>query len=251
MSLISIFLLGWHVLTTMIAKSGLDLHFVILRSVMAAPMSFFSTIDTGVTVNRFSQDMQIIDGELPFGLMRVAASFFAVIGQGILIATASAYTAITFPFIVAVFYFVQKFYLRTSRQLRFMDLEAKSPLYTQFIESLAGLATLRAFNWQEPSRELNLELLDISQKPFYLMKMIQQWLSLVLNLVSMGLALVVVGLAVKLRESVSPGLTGVALVNIISFAGTLHDLVSFCKFLDIPANKPSLLTVQTRDNARN
>lgn len=66
MSLVSISLLGWHCLTTVIAKSGLEFHLVILRTVMAAPMSFFSTVDTGVTVNRFSQDMQIIDGELPF-----------------------------------------------------------------------------------------------------------------------------------------------------------------------------------------
>lgn len=180
--------------------------------------------------------------------MRVATSLFLVTGQGLLIALSSGYVAIMYPFIAVVFYFILQFYLRTSRQLRFMDLEAKSPLYTQFIESLAGLATLRAFNWQQANIDLNLELLDISQKPFYLLKMIQQWLTLVLNLVAMGLALVVVGLAVRLRDAVSPGLAGVALVNLISFAGTLQELITFCKYQRIPSIHP-ILTNDYRDYA--
>ncbi len=53
---------------------------------------------------------------------------FLCIAQAGSIAAASAYIVISLPFICVVLYFLQKFYLRTSRQLRFMDLEAKSPL---------------------------------------------------------------------------------------------------------------------------
>ena len=42
--------------------------------------------------------------------------------------TASPYLAITFPFLAALLYVLQKFYLLTSRQLLLLDLEAKSPL---------------------------------------------------------------------------------------------------------------------------
>lgn len=42
--------------------------------------------------------------------------------------TSSLYLAISYPFLGVLLYFVQKFYLRTSRQLRLLDLEAKSPL---------------------------------------------------------------------------------------------------------------------------
>lgn len=59
--------------------------------------------------------------------------------------------------------------------------------------------------------------------------MIQQWLELVLNLVAAGLALVVTGLAVKLRDVVSPGFTGVALVQIVGFTISLESLVTWCK----------------------
>jgi ATP-binding cassette subfamily C (CFTR/MRP) protein 1 len=37
-------------------------------------MSFFSTTDTGVTLNRFSQDLMLIDMELPITALNTFAS---------------------------------------------------------------------------------------------------------------------------------------------------------------------------------
>jgi ATP-binding cassette subfamily C (CFTR/MRP) protein 1 len=37
-------------------------------------MSFFSTVDTGVTLNRFSQDLMLIDMELPITALNTFAS---------------------------------------------------------------------------------------------------------------------------------------------------------------------------------
>jgi ATP-binding cassette subfamily C (CFTR/MRP) protein 1 len=37
-------------------------------------MSFFSTTDTGVTLNRFSQDLMLIDMELPVAALNTFAS---------------------------------------------------------------------------------------------------------------------------------------------------------------------------------
>jgi ATP-binding cassette, subfamily C (CFTR/MRP), member 1 len=66
-------------------------------------------------------------------------------------------------------YFLQKFYLLTSRQLRFLDLEARSPLCTPFLESQEGLATLRAFGWQSVAQEMEIKRPDTSQKPYYML----------------------------------------------------------------------------------
>ena len=42
--------------------------------------------------------------------------------------TSSPYLGISYPILVALLYIVQRFYLRTSRQLRLLDLETQSPL---------------------------------------------------------------------------------------------------------------------------
>jgi ATP-binding cassette subfamily C (CFTR/MRP) protein 1 len=116
---------------------------------------------------------------------------------------------------------IQKFYLRTSRQVRLLDLEAKSPLYTHFIETLSGLVTIRAFGWSGQFVEQNLVLLDNSQKPYYLLFCIQRWLSIVLDVMMAILAIILMVLVVELRDSVDPGYVGLALLNVISFGSSL------------------------------
>lgn len=60
------------------------------------------------------------------------------------------------------------------------------------------------------------------------MYVIQKWLGLVLDLAIAGLAALVVGLAVgPLRNTISPGFTGVSLTQIVSFTGYLKMLVLF------------------------
>ncbi|KAK2740272.1 ABC multidrug transporter [Colletotrichum kahawae] len=108
-------------------------------------------------------------------------------------------------------------------QLRPLDLELKSPLYTHFLDTLRGITTVRAFGWSQQYVERNQQLLDASQRPNYLLQMIQQWLSLVLNMVVVVIVTLLVTLSLKLRSSL--GLTAVALVNLMSLSQMLRSVV--------------------------
>lgn len=214
------------------SRTGLRLHQVLLDAVIRAPLSLFTGTDIGEITTRFSQDIGIIDRSLPLALLVTVANFLSTIGVAALIASSTGYIAISFPFLAAVFVYIQRGYLRTSRQLRLLDLEQKAPVYTQFLETLSGLATIRAFGWAKPSLDLNHELVDKSQQPFYLLLMVQQWLTLVLNLVTAALAVLIVGLAVRLRGSVSVGLTAVSLIQLITLAENLKVLIQFWTSLE-------------------
>lgn len=98
---------------------------------------------------------------------------------------------------------------------------------TQFLETLDGLATIRAFNWSQPSIKHNFEIVDRSQKPNYLTWALKKWLALVLDLVITGIAVLVVGVVVGLRDSSSTGFTGVSLTQIISFTTNVKFLIMF------------------------
>ncbi|KAK4076517.1 hypothetical protein Purlil1_12630 [Purpureocillium lilacinum] len=217
----------WFVLVLVAAKSGVSLHHRLLNTVVRAPLSLFTSTDLGSITTRFSQDIGMVDNNLPLALVVTLASFFAVLAKAGLLAASSYYVAISFPLLGLLYFYLQRGYLRTSRQLRFLDLEQKAPLYTQFLETLAGLPTLRAFGWAAPAVARNHALVDASQRPFYLLVMVQRWLVLVLDLVTAALALLVVGFAVRLRGSVSVGLTGVSLVQLISLSETLNMLMQF------------------------
>src|SRR3569833_89888 len=149
-----------------------------------------------------------------------------------LIGVGSIYAAISFPIILGVLYLVQKIYLRTSRQLRLLDLEAKAPLYSLFEESLNGLATIRAFGRQSSLQSKSHTLLDRSQRPFYLLFAVQRWLTLVLDLILAAVAVLLIGLVVALRGTVSAGGVGLALLNVILFGQSIKLLLTFWTNLD-------------------
>ncbi|KAH8712254.1 hypothetical protein GQ44DRAFT_689190 [Phaeosphaeriaceae sp. PMI808] len=217
----------WQLIITMVPRSGVKFHKRLLDTVLGSPMSFFSTVDTGVTLNRFSQDLMLIDMELPITALNTFATFMLCIAQMALIAVAAPYSAISFPIVGVVVYIIQKFYLRTSRQLRFLDLEAKSPLYTQFNEMLEGLPTIRAFGWQNFVVQKAKDLLDRSQRPFYLLFAVQRWLTLVLDFVVAGVATILIVLVVVLRGKLSAGYVGVALLNVVLFSQSIKLLITF------------------------
>ncbi|KAG5784249.1 hypothetical protein H9Q73_002081 [Fusarium xylarioides] len=192
----------WFVIVLVAAKSGITLHKRLLSTVVRAPLSLFTTTDLGSITTRFSQDIGMVDNHLPLGLVVTLASFFGAIAKAGLLAASNPYIAATFPLLGAVYFYLQRGYLRTSRQLRLLDLEEKAPLYTQFLETLSGLATIRAFGWRDAVIQANHTLVDRSQRPFYLLMIVQRWLVLVLDLSTAALALLLVGLAVRLRGEV-------------------------------------------------
>jgi len=149
-----------------------------------------------------------------------------------LIGVGSIYAAVSFPVVLLALYTVQWFYLRTSRQLRLLDIEAKAPLYTLFEESLSGLSTIRAFGWQQTLEGKNRALLDRSQRPFYLLFAVQRWLTLVLDLIVAAVAVLLVVLVVQLRGTVNAGGVGLALLGVIQFSQNIKLLVTYWTMLE-------------------
>ncbi|KAK1835744.1 P-loop containing nucleoside triphosphate hydrolase protein [Podospora conica] len=230
LALVSLFLICIISFITMVLGSGSKLHGEALGTVIRAPLKFFTTTDTGVVTNLFSQDMTLVDSELPMAVVNLALEIFNIAGMAAVIATASPFLTITYPFMAAILYLVQMFYLRTSRQIRLLDLEAKSPLYSHFIDTIKGVATFRAFGWMPESVALNNKLLDTSQRPAYLLAMIQQWLGFVLRVVVAVLAVAVVALSTQMRSN--SAFTGASLITLMSFGNGLSSLIIFYTLLE-------------------
>ncbi|KAF9882288.1 ABC multidrug transporter [Colletotrichum karsti] len=209
-----------------IPHSAARLHWQLLDSVLKAPLWFFTTVDSGVTLNRFSQDMTLVDQTLPTAFFEVVLDTLVAIASAALIASGAQYFAAIIPFCVLPLYFLQKFYLKTSRQMRHLDLECKSPLYTHFTETLNGVVTIRAFGWQQEFVKEQLHLLDVSQKPYYMLFCIQRWLAIVLDLFVTVIATALVAFAVKFTNTTSGGAIGLSMVSLMGLNSSLSRLIS-------------------------
>lgn len=114
-------------LVLMSPSTARKFHSSLLRVVMRAPQSFFTT-EIGVILNRFSQDMTLIENQLAIGVLVTISNLFLSAATAGLVAAGSSYMALSVPVLILTIGALQHVYLRTSRQLRLLDLEARSPL---------------------------------------------------------------------------------------------------------------------------
>lgn len=128
-----------------------------------------------------------------------------------------------------------------------IQIEAKAPLYNRFIETVSGLTTIQAFGWEQRLQNSAYDLLDLSQRPFYLLFCIQLWVNLVLNLIVAGLAVVLVALIVILTEKTNGGFVGVALVTIMNFNMSLTNLIKYWTMLETSMGAISRIKCFVRD----
>ncbi|KAJ6788261.1 hypothetical protein PWT90_02398 [Aphanocladium album] len=216
---------AWSMLIQITPSVARHFHYVLLKTVMHAPQPYFTATPAGDTLNRFSQDMSLVETPLATGTLVTVTNLLGAAAEAALIATGSPYMAVTIPFLICAVYILQKVYLRTSQQLRLMELESRGPLYANFLETLDGVSTIRALGWQLKCKKLCQTLLDQSQRPNYFLMSIQTWLNMVLDLIVAAEATIVVLLALLLRSSTNPALLGVSLNNILSFNGSLASVI--------------------------
>lgn len=77
-ALLSLLLLAITLWVFGIKRAGASLHQDALRTLVRAPLRFFTSTDTGVTTNLFSQDLNLIDTELPESLLNLLFSVSSV-----------------------------------------------------------------------------------------------------------------------------------------------------------------------------
>lgn len=77
-----------------------------------------------------------------------------------------------------------------------------------------------------------MELLDRSQKPYYLLFCVQRWLALVLDLIVAALAVLLMVMVVKLQDKLDAGLVALAFLNIMSFNQNLTAIVQMWTSLE-------------------
>jgi ABC-type multidrug transport system fused ATPase/permease subunit len=214
----------WLVFCRIVPKTSSRLHEYLVTKIKDAPLSFLTSTDNGITLNRFSQDMTLVDRSLPADFLKTTNNFMQCLMGAVFISVGAKYLAPLIPVAAFAVYLIQKFYLRTSRQVRQLDLENKSPLYTQFSETISGLTTIRAFGWQRYFQEEHQNLLQASQRPLFTLFVIQRWLILVLDLFVAGVAIMLCLLAVFVPKI---GPIGVSLISLVTFSQQLAELINF------------------------
>lgn len=131
------------------------------------------------------------------------------------------------PVLLLFLFIVQYFYLRTSRQLRVLELDSGKLLVRQVTETGAGIDHITTFGWKAAFLIEFYEVLEQTQKPFYYLASAQQWLLFVLDMFSAGAGAVMVSIALNYPSSASANSMGLAFVSLVTFSQTMSLFVRY------------------------
>ena len=221
----------YNLFSLMISKCSYRIFIQVFWNVLRRPMSFFDTTNSGVIINRCTNDVEITDFKMPRKLMQFTNYTFVMLGSFIL-------TGISTPFFLVVLLpvmfllgkYVEKF-LRTSTELRRLIRLSKSPILTTTSELVNGLTTIRAYEYQENMSEKWRKFHNISQKVFLHEIYAQAWITykseMTLMLINSAIfVFIVFGKVYKFNTTNDPAILGMLMASVFNIGSILYRLLN-------------------------
>uniref|UniRef100_A0A671RZR5 Multidrug resistance-associated protein 1 n=1 Tax=Sinocyclocheilus anshuiensis TaxID=1608454 RepID=A0A671RZR5_9TELE len=208
------------------------LHQTMLYNILRSPMSFFERTPSGNLVNRFAKETDTIDSVIPSIIKMFMGSMFNVLGSCAVILIATPLVAIIIPPLGLFYFFVQRFYVASSRQLKRLESVSRSPVYTHFNETLLGTSVIRAFGEQQRFITESDGRVDHNQKAYFPSIVANRWLAVRLEFVGNLIVTSAALFAVMARDSLSPGIMGLSISYALQVTASLNWLVRMSSELE-------------------
>uniref|UniRef100_A0AAR5P018 ABC-type glutathione-S-conjugate transporter n=1 Tax=Dendroctonus ponderosae TaxID=77166 RepID=A0AAR5P018_DENPD len=200
------------------------LHKHLLNNVLRLPIMFFDTTPTGRILSRFSKDVEVVDDTLPWYINDGMYCIFEVLGT----LAVTSYTTPPFTIIIApigiLYYFIQRFYVATSRQLKRLESVSRSPIYSHFGETVSGVQAIRAYGQQARFTKESEYKVDQNQLCYYPSIISNRWLAVRLEMIG-NLIILFAALFAVLAKNQMPGLVGLSITYCLQITQTLNWLV--------------------------
>uniref|UniRef100_A0A8C9WMA0 ABC-type glutathione-S-conjugate transporter n=1 Tax=Scleropages formosus TaxID=113540 RepID=A0A8C9WMA0_SCLFO len=201
------------------------LHLDLLNNVLRSPMSFFECTPSGNLLNRFSKEVDAIDCMIPDGLKMMLNYLFKLLEVCIIVLLATPFAAVIILPLALLYAFVQSFYVATSCQLRRLESVSRSPIYTHFNETVQGASVIRAFGEQSRFILQANSKVDHNQTSYFPRFVATRWLAVNLEFLGNGVVLAAAILSVMGKDTLSPGIVGLAVSHSLQVTGILSWIV--------------------------
>lgn len=201
------------------------LHKRLMKAVSRAKFKFFDVTPLGQLMNRFSKDLEAVDQEVAPVAIGVLGCALAIVVTIALISAITPGFLVAGIFISALYFFVGKFYLRSSRDLKRLESVQRSPLFQQFGETLSGITTIRAYGDERRFIKDNEYRVNTHNRPFIYLWAANRWLSFRIDVIG-DLVSFFAGMFVILSiGKIDAGSAGLSLGYAISFTENVLWLV--------------------------
>uniref|UniRef100_A0A3B5AE82 Cystic fibrosis transmembrane conductance regulator n=1 Tax=Stegastes partitus TaxID=144197 RepID=A0A3B5AE82_9TELE len=227
------------------------LHEQMLSAVLRAPMAVLNTMKTGRIMNRFTKDMATIDDMLPLVLFDLIQLTLIVTGAIFTVSIMRPYIFIAAIPLAVIFVVLRKYFLRTGQQLKLLEAEARSPIFSHLIISLKGLWTIRAFGRQTYFEMLFHKALNTHTATWFHYLATLRWFLFRCDMIFVLFFTAAAFIAVGTNQD-KPGEIGIivalamlilgtfqwAVITSITVDGLMRSVDRVFKFIDLPPEEP-------------
>nr|XP_009486161.1 PREDICTED: multidrug resistance-associated protein 7 [Pelecanus crispus] len=209
-------------------RAATVIHNRLLQRALKATVTFFDTTPTGRILNRFSSDLYCVDDSLPFILNIFLANMYGLLGMLVIITYGLPWIGLVLFPLAALYFSIQRYYRRTSRELKRLYSVTLSPIYTHFSETLSGLSSIRAMRATQRFELENQLRLEQNQRCLFASNTAMQWLDIRLQMIGVAVVTTIAGIAIiqHQKQLGNPGLVGLALSYALSVTNLLSGLIS-------------------------
>ncbi|KAF9219896.1 P-loop containing nucleoside triphosphate hydrolase protein [Gyrodon lividus] len=206
----------------------------LLRNVVHGTMRWHDVTPQGRMLNRFGKDIETIDSNLGSSLAAVNSSLAAFAGA--ILTIAIFFPLFLIPAVVLGFFYYRLVicYLRTGRDLRRMESNSRSPIFSGFAELLEGIVTVRAFSAERRFMDDLYHKIDITTKMWYNFWMINRWL--LLNFDALGSLAILTTTLFALSGYVGAGTAGLCITSAMTFTNSVYWACRFWTTLELDLN---------------
>ncbi|KAK9257215.1 P-loop containing nucleoside triphosphate hydrolase protein [Lipomyces tetrasporus] len=208
-------------------EAARKLHDRMLRHVIRSPMAFFDTTPLGRIINRFTADVNKVDEALARVFTNFVTNTCKVLFSIVVVSSANpAFVLLVVP-IAFLYVYYQRFYLRTSRELKRLESVSRSPIYAHFQESLHGVSTIRAYSQVRRFNRTNEYHIDFNNKAYYPSMIARRWLAIRLEFLGSMIIFSAALLSILAIASgrLSSGLVGLTMSYALQITQSLGSIV--------------------------
>ncbi|XP_069457986.1 ATP-binding cassette sub-family C member 4-like isoform X2 [Ovis canadensis] len=207
-----------------LVNSSRALHNKMVESILRAPVLFFHRNPIGRILNRFSKDVGHMDDLLPLIFLDFIQTFLLMIGVVGVMVAAIPWIAIPVIPLGIISFFLRRYFLETSRDVKRLECTTWSPVFSHLASSLRGLWTIRACKAEQKFQELFDAHQDLHSEAWFLLLTTSRWLAVYLDVICAIFVTVVAFGALILVESLDAGHVGL----VLSLTITLTRMSQWC-----------------------
>ncbi|CAG7785093.1 unnamed protein product, partial [Allacma fusca] len=204
-------------------RAAQEVHKKMLDTFFRSRLQSVVEFGTGHILNLFTRDISEVDTGLPHSLEFLLQNIFMILSILFMV-------TIVFPLFLAplfvlfgIFLLVRRVYNAAIKELKSLESEAASPIFTIVNETVDGIGIIRGFGKEHQMIQRFEQLVDWSSSLHYTFVSAMRWLSFRLDSLSVSVTAITAIFTLIFRDVISPASCGLAL----SYATQLSGIFQF------------------------